>query len=66
MNMQQIRELAKEKGAKIGKMGKVDAVRMIQLTEGNYDCFASSGAEHCDQGNCLFKADCVEIAMKSN
>jgi hypothetical protein len=66
MNMQQIRELAKEKGAKISKMNKVDAIRMIQLTEGNFDCFAKSDAEQCGQDECLFKEDCVQIAMKSN
>ncbi|MFP5222453.1 MAG: SAP domain-containing protein [Acidobacteriota bacterium] len=66
MNMQQIRELAKEKGARIGKMGKVDAIRMIQLTEGNFDCFARAEDGHCDQDECLFLADCVKLASKSD
>lgn len=66
MNMREIRELAKEKGARIGNMNKVDAVRMIQLTEGNFDCFATAGAGDCDQGGCLFREDCIKIAAKSN
>jgi len=66
MNMQEIRQLAKEKGAKIGKMGKVDAVRMIQLTEGNFDCFAKDDTRNCDQGDCLFREDCFKISTKSN
>lgn len=66
MNMQQIRQLAREKGAKIGNMTKVDAIRMIQLTEGNFDCFAKAENGHCDQGECLFQEDCVKLAMKTN
>ncbi|MFZ5428101.1 MAG: SAP domain-containing protein [Thermodesulfobacteriota bacterium] len=66
MNMREIRELAKEKGARIGNMNKVDAVRMIQLTEGNFDCFAKADSGDCDQGECLFREDCIKIAAKSN
>lgn len=66
MNMQQVRDLAKQVGAKVGKMGKVDAVRMIQLTEGNFDCFAKADSGHCDQGDCLFREDCIKIASKSH
>lgn len=64
--MQQIRQMAREKGAKIGNMTKVDAVRMIQMTEGNFDCFAKADAGHCDQDGCMFREDCLKIAMKSN
>jgi len=66
MNMREIRELAKEKGARISNMTKVDAVRMIQLTEGNFDCFAKADAGDCDQGGCLFREDCIKIASKSH
>ena len=66
MNMQEIRRMAKDKGARIGNMNKVDAVRMIQLTEGNFDCFARADAGHCDQGDCLFREDCITVSMKSN
>ena len=65
MNMQQIRQMAKEKGAKIGNMPKVDAIRMIQLTEGNFDCFAKAESGDCDQGECMFREDCVKIATKA-
>jgi len=66
MNMREIRELAKEKGARIGNMNKVDAVRMIQLTEGNFDCFAKADSGDCDQDGCLFREDCIKIAAKSH
>ncbi|MBI4804103.1 MAG: SAP domain-containing protein [Desulfovibrio sp.] len=66
MNMQDIRRMAKDKGARISNMNKVDAIRMIQLTEGNFDCFARADSGHCDQGDCLFMEDCIKISMKSN
>lgn len=66
MNMREIRQMARERGAMIGNMTKVDAVRMIQLTEGNFDCFAKAADGQCDQGECLFHADCVKLAMKSD
>ena len=43
--MQDIRRMAKDKGARVGSMNKVDAIRMIQLTEGNFDCFARADAK---------------------
>ncbi len=65
MNMQQIRQIAKEKGAKISNMAKVDAVRMIQLTEGNFDCFAKAESGSCDQDECMFREDCMKIVSKT-
>jgi hypothetical protein len=64
--MQEIRQLAREKGAKIGNMTKVNAIRMIQMTEGNFDCFAKADAGKCDQGDCMFREDCLKIASKPN
>jgi hypothetical protein len=64
--MQDIRRMAKDKGARVGSMNKVDAIRMIQLTEGNFDCFARADAGHCDQDGCLFREDCIKVSMKAN
>ena len=66
MNMREIRQMAREKGAMVGNMTKVDAVRMIQLTEGNFDCFAKAASGQCDQGECMFREDCLKLSMKSN
>lgn len=66
MNMQQIRQLAKEKGAKISNMNKSDAIRLIQLTEGNFDCYARADSGFCDQDGCLFHEDCLKISAKTN
>lgn len=61
MTMKQIREIAKEMGVKAGNMNKADLLRAIQRTEGNVDCF-STGRETCDQFNCLWRADCLNVA----
>ena len=64
MNMQDIRSIAKEYGLKTGKMTKVSLVRTIQLTEGNFDCFATASAGECDQTSCLWRDDCLTLAKK--
>ena len=65
MNMQDIRSIAKEFGLKTGKMTKIDLVRTIQLTEGNFDCFATASAGECDQTGCLWRKDCLTLAKKA-
>ncbi len=59
MKMQQIREIAKEKSVKAGKMSKTELIRSIQRAEGNNDCFAGENVNGCDQVNCLWREDCV-------
>ena len=65
MNMQDIRSIAKEFGLKTGKMTKIDLVRTIQLTEGNFDCFATASAGECDQSGCMWRKDCLTLAKKA-
>lgn len=65
MLMQEIREIAKEHGIKSGKMTKLNLIREIQRTEGNFDCFATPGAADCDQVNCLWREDCLTMSKKS-
>lgn len=62
MNMKQVREMAKQVGAKIANMKKMDAIRTIQLAEGNFDCFGRADG-HCDQINCCFREDCLALEM---
>lgn len=62
---------ARAKGAKASKgdgkealWARVEAVRMAQLQEGNFDCFATANAGHCDQDGCLYRSDCLSFAKK--
>ena len=59
MKMQEIREIAKEKSVKAGKMSKTELIRAIQRAEGNNDCFAGDNVSGCDQVNCLWREDYV-------
>ena len=64
MNMQEIRVLAKDMGIKSARMSKVSLVQTIQLTEGNFSCFASALNGECDQQQCLWRNDCFTAAKK--
>ena len=57
--------MAKEKNIKVPvTMTKIEAVRVIQRTEGNFDCFATALNGFCDQNGCLFYEDCMILSPK--
>jgi hypothetical protein len=60
MTLKQVKEIAKEKGVKVGNMKKENIIRAIQCTEGNFDCFGTATAGVCDQLNCLWRDDCLK------
>jgi len=60
MTLKQVKEIAKEKGVRVGNMKKENIIRAIQRTEGNFDCFGSATAGVCDQLNCLWRDDCLK------
>ncbi len=64
MKMQDIRKIAKDNGLKTGKLNKTLLVKQIQITEGNFDCFASASNDYCDQPSCSWKDDCFTLAKK--
>lgn len=64
MNMQEIRERAKDFGIKTAKMNKVNLVQAIQLSEGNFSCFATADNGECDQMSCIWRDDCFASAKK--
>lgn len=64
MNMQQIREKAKDFNIKTSRMSKVSLVQAIQIAEGNFSCFASATEGECDQLDCIWREDCFAAAKK--
>ena len=58
MKVEEIREIARQRGLKVGKMKKAEMIRAIQKSEGNQECFASGKAAECGQGSCLWRHDC--------
>jgi hypothetical protein len=59
MTISQVREIARKRGIRTARMAKADIVRAIQRAEGNFDCFGSARGGYCDQGNCLWREDCL-------
>lgn len=62
MKVQQIREIARNKGLQPGKAEKAELIKTIQRQEGNFDCFATAHAGSCDQTGCLWREDCFAAA----
>ena len=65
MNVQEIRGIAKQMGLAPGKKPKLELVRLIQSTEGNFECFATAVNGECDQLGCLWRKDCFAMAKKA-
>lgn len=60
MNLKDVKEIAKQKGIKAGKMKKEELIRSIQKTEGNFDCFGTAVSGECSQDDCLWREDCLQ------
>jgi len=65
MNVQEIRVMARQLGIRPGKLPKLELVRQIQQTEGNFACFATAIDGRCDQPGCLWRKDCFAMAAKA-
>lgn len=59
MKLADIKELAKQRGLRPGKMNKAELIRAIQVHESNLPCFASA-VDFCDQLQCLWREDCLK------
>jgi hypothetical protein len=66
MNIKQISTVAKGLGINPGKIKKADLIRVIQRTEGNFDCFATAYKGECDQINCSWRSDCLKSSVASS
>ncbi len=65
MPSKMIEELAERLKVDIEGLNLVEAVRLLQRLEGNFDCFARSESGFCDQKKCLFYVECMENSSKS-
>lgn len=43
-------------------LARVEAVRLEQRAEGNFDCFGRAASGYCDQGGCIFHAECLSVS----
>lgn len=58
MKLDEIRQIARERGIKTGKLKKDETIRAIQADEGNDTCFASGRVMLCGQAECLWREEC--------
>lgn len=57
MNLQEIKEIARQRGLKAGKMKKGEIIRATQEAEGNSACFDTGKAAECGQEKCLWREE---------
>ena len=60
MTVKELQKMAKELGLKTVGLRKAEVIKAIQKSEGNFDCFGTA-TDYCDQMNCLFRMDCLDI-----
>ncbi|ACD97134.1 hypothetical protein [Trichlorobacter lovleyi] len=58
MKVSIIREMAKERGIKAGRLSKAELIHSIQHAEGNQSCFGTGSSAVCGQIDCLWREDC--------
>lgn len=58
MKMSEVRAIARDLGINSFGKSKVELIKEIQRTEGNFDCYGSAEND-CDQADCLFRASCL-------
>ena len=58
MKLDEIKDIARQHGIKVGKMKKADLVKAIQIAEQNDPCFETGKSSTCEQEGCLWREDC--------
>ena len=58
MKVSVIKEMAKERGVKAGRLSKAELIRLIQHAEGNQSCFGTGSSAVCGQIACVWREDC--------
>jgi len=66
MHMADIRAIAHNHGIRPLPKTKLALVRAIQISEGNFPCFATANAGDCDQTQCLWRDDCFKLAQSTH
>jgi hypothetical protein len=60
MTIRDLQRMARRFGIKTGGLSKFDLIRAIQRAEGNFACFGTATG-FCDQSNCLFREECLDL-----
>lgn len=63
MNIDKIREIARQHQINPDGLSHTDLIRSIQGEEGNVNCYATSYVSECGQNQCLWRSDCQIAAQ---
>lgn len=58
MNLNEIKQLAKDRGISPGRMRKAELIHNMQAQEGNSPCYNTHFVSECGQPHCLWRMDC--------
>lgn len=47
-------------GIQTHDLSKTELIKIVQIAEGNIDCFGSAYDKKCDQGKCCWRESCFE------
>lgn len=62
MQIQEIRGVPRRLGTRPGDPDKIKLIRAIQLSEGNFDCFATAYDGVCEADSSAWRKRCFAIA----
>lgn len=52
MKLEEVRTIAKSHSIPAAKRSKAELIKMIQIDEGNFDCYSTAYGGECDQLAC--------------
>lgn len=50
------------KGGMDAMMARVEQIRQAQREAGHFDCFGRANSGYCDQGECAYRDDCLDVS----
>lgn len=60
-----VKAAPKKKPSQEAMLARIEEVRLLQREEGNFDCFARAVSGFCDQGGCMYHAECLSVSRVS-
>ena len=65
ITQEELLKLAEEFDISHGGLSNIELIRKIQQSEGNFDCYATASEGICDQSECLWRDDCLQVSVAS-
>lgn len=62
MNIEAVHATAKPPSIKPDKLSITALTKTVQSDEGNFNCYGTALSCECDQVNCLWREDCLDIS----